>query len=154
MGRAGQQGFRAAVEAPLPAGGQVDVLLTRDGMRAAFEVSVSTPAAREQENVRKCLAAGYERVALVLAKSPRTQGTFRAAITEGLSLEDRERVSFLAPEDLPDYIAGLAPPPEPTETMVKGYRVKVSQTTVSPEEAKLRRERLAGVIARSLDRKD
>jgi hypothetical protein len=149
-----QQGFRAVVEAPLPGGGQVDVLLTRESIRAAFEVSVSTPAAWEQENVRKCLAAGYERVALVLAKSPRTQGTFRAAITEGLSAEDRERVSFLAPEDLPDYIAGLAPPPEPTETMVKGYRVKVSQTTVSPEEARVRRERLAGVIARSLDRQE
>ncbi|MDR6624837.1 type IV secretion system DNA-binding domain-containing protein [Caulobacter segnis] len=145
-----QQGFRAVVEAPLPDGGQVDVLLTRDGMRAAFEVSVSTPAAWEQENVRKCLAAGYERVALVLAKSPRTQGTFRATITEGLSAEDRERVSFLAPEDLPDYITGLAPPPEPTETMVKGYRVRVSQTTVSPEEARLRREQLAAVIARSM----
>jgi hypothetical protein len=148
-----QQGFRAVVEAPLPDGdGQVDILLTRDGIRAAFEVSVSTPAAWEQENVRKCLAAGYERVALVLAKSPRTQGRFRDTITEGLSPEERERVSFLAPEDLPDYIAGLAPPPEPTETMVKGYRVKVSQTVVSPAEAKVRRERLAGVIARSLDR--
>ena len=149
-----QQGFRATVEAPLPEGGQVDVLLARDGIRAAFEVSVSTPAAWEQENVRKCLAAGYERVALVLAKSPRTQGRFRDTITEGLSAEERERVSFLAPEDLPDYIAGLAPPPEPTESVVKGYRVKVSQTVVSPAEAKVRRDRLAGVIARSLDRQD
>lgn len=147
-----QQGFRAVVEAPLAGGGQVDVLLTRDGVRAAFEVSVSTPAAWEQENVRKCLAAGYERVALVLAKSPRTQGTFRAIITEGLSADERERVSFLAPEDLPDYIAGLAPPPEPTESVVRGYKVKVSQTAVSPEEARVRRERLAGVIARSMDR--
>jgi hypothetical protein len=149
-----QQGFRAVVEAALPDGGQVDVLLSRDGVRAAFEVSVTTPAAWEQENVRKCLAAGYERVALVLAKSPRTQSTFRATITEGLTVEERERVSFLAPEDIPDYIVGLAPAPELTETMVKGYRVKVSQKTVSPEEARVRRERLAGVIARSLDRQD
>jgi len=130
----------------------VDVLLTRDAIRAAFEVSVSTPAAWEYENVRKCLAAGFEHVALVLAKSPRTQARYRDAITDGLSAEDRARVAFLAPEDLPDYIASLAPPPEPTESIVKGYRVKVSQTTVSPEEARLRREQLATVIARSMGR--
>ena len=121
-------------------------------MRVAFEVSVTTPATWESENVRKCLDAGVDQVAVVLAKSSRTQGRFRDTVTAGLSGEERERVSFLVPEDIPDYIAGLAPPPEPTESMVKGYRVRMSQTSVSPEEAKVRRDRIAGVIARSMER--
>ena len=150
-----QHGFRATVEAPLHGGvGQVDVLVEQGTVKVAFEVSVTTPVEQERENVRKCLDAGYARVALVLAKSRATQGRYRTAIIEGLSAGERERVSFLSPEEVPDYIAALAPAPAPTESMVKGYRVKVSHTTVSPEDAKARRDTLAKLVARSLKRQD
>ena len=150
-----QHGFRATIEAPLRGGaGQVDVLLEQGEVAVAVEVSVTTPVEQERENVRKCLLAGYGRVALVLAKSKTTQGRYRAAIIDGLSAEERERVSFLSPEDVPDYIASLAPAPAPTETMVKGYRVKVSHTVVSPEDARTRRDTLAKLVAKSLKRQD
>lgn len=146
-----QQGFRATIEAPLPGGtGQIDVLLVRDDVAVAIEISVSTPVEQERENVRKCLYAGFARVGLVLAKSRTTQGRYRTLILEALSAEEREKVSFLAPEDLPDYIAALAPAPAPSETFVKGYRVRVSHAQVSPDDAKERRDRLAKVVARSL----
>ena len=149
------QGFRATIEAPLPgAKGQIDVLLERDGARVAVEVSVSTPADHERLNVRKCLSAGYERVAIVLAKSRTTQGRYRDHILDDLSEEERAQVAFLAPEDLPDYIAALAPAPAPTEALVKGYKVRVSHTSVAPEDAKERRDRLAEIVARSLKRID
>lgn len=149
------QGFRATIEAPVEGGiGQVDVLLERDDIAVAVEVSVSTPVEQERENVRKCLAAGYARVALVLAKSRATQGRYRTAILEGLGDAERERVSFLAPEDVPDFIAALAPAPAPSEMMVKGYRVKVSHIPVSPDEARERRDRLAKLVARSLRKEE
>lgn len=147
------QGFRATVEAPLAHGvGQVDVLLEREGLAVAIEVSVSTPVAQEQENIRKCLAAGYSRVAVVLAKSQKTAGRYRTTLLEALTAEERDRVSLLAPEDVPDFIASLAPAPAPAESVVKGYRVKLSHTAVSPAEAKERRDRLAKLVARSLSR--
>lgn len=152
-GLAEQQGFRATVEAPIPAGaGQVDVLLERDGITVAVEISVSTPVAQEQENVRKCLGAGFARVAVVLAKSRTTAGRYRTTILEALPASDRERVSFLAPEEVPDFIASLAPAPPPTEKVVKGYRVRLTQSQVAPEEARQRREQLTKLIARSLSR--
>jgi hypothetical protein len=148
-----QHGFRATVEAPLPGGsGQIDVLLEQGSIKVAFEVSVTTPVEAERENVRKCLDAGFARVALVLAKSRTTQGRYRTMIFEGLSPEERERVSFLAPEEVPDYIAALAPAPAPSESMVKGYRVKVSHTSVSPDEARIRRDVLAKLVVKSLKR--
>lgn len=146
-----QQGFRAIIEAPVGGGaGQVDVLIERGELRVGFEVSVSTPVERERVNLRKCLEAGFDRVALVLAKSRTTQGKYRRAVLEGLTPEELVRVSVLAPEDVPDYIALLAPAPEPTETTVKGYRVRVSHTAVSPDEARERRDKLAKLVARSL----
>ena len=150
-----QQGFKATIEAPLKDGsGQVDVLLERDGVAVAVEISVSTPVAQEQDNLRKCMDADFDRVAVVLAKSRATSGKYSAALLEGLGTEERERVSILAPEELPDYIAALAPAPPPTESIVKGYRVRVSRAAVSPEEARVRRDQLAKLVARSLQREE
>jgi hypothetical protein len=146
-----QGGLRATIEAPLPSGnGLVDVLLERDGVVAAIEISVSTPAEHEKANLRKCLDAGYPRIGVVLAKSKRTQTTYRTTLTAGLTGEEQGRVSFLSPEDLPDFIAALAPPPAPTERVVKGYKVKGTITVSSPEEAKARQDAIAKLIAKSL----
>ncbi len=146
------QGFRATIEAPLPDGtGQVDVLLSRDGLRVAVEVSITTPVEWEIENVRKCLRAGYDRVALVLAKSAKTHTRYRQAVTDAVGAD---RVTFLVPEDVPDFIASLAPVPEPSETVVRGYKVKVTRTEVSPEDAKARRDTLARLVAKTLQEKE
>jgi hypothetical protein len=145
-----QQGFRSTVEAPLPSGGQVDILLERDGLRVAAEVSVTTPAGFERGNVRKCLDAGFEHVLVVLTKSRASRERYREVILEGLTPAERDRVSFLLPEDLPGYFASLAPPPDPGETTVRGYKVRVSHSVVTPEDARERRERLARLVARSL----
>jgi hypothetical protein len=150
-----QQGFRAIIEAPIKHGsGQVDVLLERDGEQVAVEVSVSTPVEWERENLSKCLAAGYPRVAVVLAKSRTTQARYREALREGLDAEALSRLTLLSPEEVPDYIAALAPPPAPTESVVRGYKVKVSHAQLSPAEAKARRETLARLVSRSLQRDD
>ncbi len=146
-----RQGFRATIEGP-SSGGQADVVLERSGLRIAFEISVTTPTDQEQANVRKCLDAGFDRVAVVLAKSKTVQARFERAVTEGLAPEECERVACLAPEDLPDYIAGYAVPDGPSESLVKGYRVKVSRTVTSAEDARLRRDTISRVVARSLSR--
>lgn len=150
-GLAEQHGFRATIEAPI-AGGQVDVLLVRDDVTLAVEVSVSTPVDWERQNLRKCLAAGLPRVVLVLAKSERTARTYRERVVEGLSDDECGRLAILYPEQLQEFFASLAPPEEPLTNVVKGYRVKVSQTTVSPDEAKARRDTLARLVSQSLGR--
>lgn len=146
-----QNGFRATLEAPASSG-QADVVLERAGLRLAFEVSVTTPTEQEQANVAKCLAAGFDHVAVVMAKSKGVQERFRRALLADLPPGDAARVACLAPEDLPDYIAALAAAPETTEGLVKGYRVKVSRTAVTAEDARVRRETIARVVARSLSR--
>lgn len=154
-GLAESAGLKATIEATLPDGsGQVDVLIERNGVVAALEISVSTPVEHERENVRKCLRAGYPRLGVVLAKSKTTQARYAATLLEGLPDDERGRVSILTPEDIPGYIASLAPPPAPTERMVKGYKLKGTHTPSTPEEARAHREAVAKVIARSLGRRD
>jgi len=144
------QGLKATIEAAIPGGGQVDVLLEQDGAVAAVEISVSTPVEHEIENVRKCLAAGYPRVVVILAKSRATQARYETAIIDVLSEDEKKRVSFCTPEEIPEYLLSLAPKAAPKETTVRGYRVRVSQAATSAEEIRERREAVAKVIARSI----
>jgi uncharacterized protein DUF87 len=146
-----QAGLKATVEAPLPDGsGQVDVLIERDGVLAAIEISVTTPVEHEKANLQKCLAGGFPRIAVVLAKSKTVQTSYRMALRQAISDEDRERVSFLTPEELPAFIAALAPLPEQSERVVKGYRVKGSFKQTTPDDARAREDAVAKLIARSL----
>ncbi|MCW5726215.1 DUF87 domain-containing protein [Parvibaculum sp.] len=145
-----QQGFRATLEAPLKDGsGQIDVLLERDALAIAVEISVTTPTEHERKKVGRCLAVGYDQVVIVLAKSKAVQSRSHVALLEGLQDNERQRLSILAPEEVPDFIAALAPPPETSESLVKGYLVKVSRSPTTPAEAKTRRETLAKIIRRS-----
>lgn len=145
-----QHGFRGTVEAPTERG-QVDVLLERQGMRVAFEISVTTPTQQERSNVRKCLEAGFDRVALVMVKSRASQARLKASILGGLNKEEAARVVCLTPEELPDYIAGFALP-RPSETLVKGYRVVVTRAATTTDDARSRRKEIARVVARSSGR--
>jgi hypothetical protein len=150
-GLAEDSGLKATIEAPLLSGtGQVDVAIERDGFVAAIEVSVTTPVEHEQENLRRCLQCAYSRIAVVLAKSKATLGRYRSALLSVVPEADRERVSFLTPEEIPEYLSMLAPPPERREATMRGYKVTLSQRALSPQEARDRQEQLARVIARSL----
>ncbi|HEY3814579.1 MAG TPA: type IV secretion system DNA-binding domain-containing protein [Caulobacteraceae bacterium] len=148
-----QNGFRAIIEAPLPYGrGQIDVLLEQGELAVAIEVSVTTPPDWERENLRKCLDAEYAHIVLVLAKT-RGQARYREAVLSGFSPEERKRITVLAPEEVLDHVASLAPQLKPDETVVKGYKVRVTHAAIPPSEAKARRQALAKVIADSLRRR-
>ncbi len=149
-----QIGLKATIEAPLPEGGAVDVLIERDGVVAAFEISVATPVAHERENLAKCLAAPIPKIAVVLAKSARAQATYRQELSAIIPDTDRDRVTFLTPEEIPEYVLSLAPPPGPQERVVKGYKVTSSVSTLSPEEVKARRETIGRLVAGALRKID
>ncbi|MGN6396885.1 MAG: type IV secretion system DNA-binding domain-containing protein [Mucilaginibacter sp.] len=117
-------GYRASVEARTPAGdGMVDVLIERDGVTIAVEVSVTTPAAWEVHNVRKCLAAGYERV-IVCTDSAAKRRAIRQRVSAELPPPDQARVAVAASSELGALLA-VPHAAAPAEATHKGYRVRV-----------------------------
>jgi hypothetical protein len=58
---ANERGFRVVIEEPVP-GGQVDVGLHRENLSIACEISVTSTAEYEAQNLAKCLRAGFGRV--------------------------------------------------------------------------------------------
>lgn len=146
-GLAEERGFRAVIEEGV-AGGQVDVGLHRGELAIACEISVTSTAPYEARNIAKCLSAGFTHVLAVAADAKRLRAVEKAA-REALSESEVSRVVFLTPEGVADALDAFTPPVEEA-TVVRGYKVKVSRTFVSEDEAGDRRATVARVIAQSL----
>jgi hypothetical protein len=119
-----EYGYRAGIEVPTPDGkGLVDVLLEKEGKRIAIEISVSTNAEWELHNVQKCLAAGYEQIAVCTAsQSKLTQ--IQSLVEANLSRDELSRVHVISPEGVQSLFV-TEQPKKNAPTVIKGYRVKV-----------------------------
>lgn len=144
--------FRASIEETILDGaGRVDVSLIRGERRIACEISVTTNQDHELGNIEKCLAAGYSEVVLV-GSNERHIKALAKFITANLDESQQGKVRYVVPEGLMEYLDSVGEPTEPTEQMVRGYKVRTVQQVVDPKEADGRRQAIAEVIARSLSR--
>ena len=147
-----ERGYRATIEEPILDGaGSVDVSLTKGELRIACEISVTSTRDQELGNIEKCLAANYDQVILVSSHA-RHLNTLQKFITPNLELDVTERVFFLLPEAMIAHLDTLDAGAQATEETVRGYTVKVTHQQVDNEEAQARRQTIAGVIARSLNK--
>jgi hypothetical protein len=143
------KGYRATVEEPLPSGGKVDVALRREGHSLACEISVTTGAGHEIGNVEKCLAAGFDEVVL-LSLSRGTLGKVREALDLRLPPGAAARVRYMSPEEF--FTSLDAPAPEPEESMVAGYKVKVRYRPPEGEAASHKSKAVTEILMKSLKR--
>lgn len=150
-GLAEERGFRVGIEEGVE-GGQVDVALHRDDLSIACEISVTSKADYEAQNLAKCLRAAFQQV-WAIAPDQKRRRAIEDAARRRLSEDDIKRVVFLTTEDIVPMLDGL-PTLATTDPIVRGYKVKVSRTTVSAADAKDRRDTIARVVANSIRRLD
>lgn len=144
-----ERGFRAELEFELEAGGRVDLVITPEDTagdapeRIAVEISVTTGLEHELENARKCLAAGFDHVALL---SP--QASFRASLQREIGSLDAAagQLAVYAPDEFLSWLQALPR----SRTRVAGYLVRTQTSAEASVDE--RRARLNQVIAGSLAR--
>jgi Type IV secretion-system coupling protein DNA-binding domain len=147
---AASKGWKATIEKQILDGlGSVDVALERGGESVACEISVSTGIDHEIGNIRKCLAADFAHVALVL---PERKALARAkdAVRTTLSEEESKRVRVLTPEELFEFLDTLDAQGAAREENVRGYKVKVKYRAVGDAEEKARKQAISDVILGAL----
>jgi len=147
-------GFRVLIEyAVLGTTGSVDVALLRgEQLVLACEISVSSTAEQELQNVLKCLAAGFEQVAVV-STNARALKKVEKLIEQLVAKIDRPRVLCLTPEQLVSLIEELGREPVETETTVRGYKVKTRHKQLGEKEQAAREKAVHRVIAQSVKRR-
>lgn len=142
------KGFHAVIEQPILDGaGRVDVSLAREAMKVACEISVTTGRDYELGNIEKCLAAGYTHVLFVSSDARHLKAMAKLA-KSNVEEADLVKVRFHSPEEALAFLDSLVGAPE--ESTVRGYKVKVTRSVVSQDEAERRQKAVAGVIARNL----
>jgi hypothetical protein len=119
-----EYGYKANIEVPTPDGkGQIDIVLEKNIHRIAIEISVTTSATWELHNVQKCLAAGYDTVA-VCSTSQTKIAQIQALMQNTLSPQEQSKVRVIAPDHIHTLFMREEPKKE-SVTLIKGYRVKV-----------------------------
>jgi len=145
-------GFRAVIEEPtLDGQGKVDVGLHIGNKRIGCEVSLTTTPAQEIENIKKCLAAGYDQVVLCSPKIKRLKAT-EDLTAKQLKKAERKKLRFFQPEQLLQHLNELAAKEASSDKRVKGYRVKVEYKAQGEGEKDEKREAIANVIMQAMKR--
>jgi hypothetical protein len=146
------RGYRATIEQQILDGlGSVDVALEQGERRIACEISVSSTPEQELGNVQKCLAAGFDQVAVVSAEKKALAKT-RELIAGKLGAAKLARVHFFTPEELFAFLETQEARTASREDTVKGYKVRVQFRPVGEQEKDTRRQAISQVILGALKR--
>lgn len=147
---ASSRGWKATVEKEILDGmGSVDVALERESQSVAVEISISTGIEHEIGNIRKCLAAGFGHVVLILPER-KAVARAREAVMASLGGGDAAKVRVLTPEDFFEFAGSLDAGAAGREEHVRGYKVKVQYRAMGDAEEKARKAAISGVILGAL----
>lgn len=144
------KGYRATIEATTSDGnGKVDVLLEKEGVQIACEVSVTTDVNWEMHNIRKCLDAGYSQVVSCVAEGKNLK-LFQAKIKETFTEPEQLKILVTTAEEFFNHLSAGDKSEPPPETIIKGYRVNVYYGDVTDREMKQKRESMTKIVTDSL----
>lgn len=144
------KGYRAVIESVTPDGkGKVDVVIAASSITIACEVSVTTDCDWELHNVQKCVAAGYTAV-FVCCTNNNTMEALQKKVAEAFDESVREKIVITSPDGLFTFLDSITVTPSPTETTMKGYRVKVEYDSLSQDEIKRKQESISKIVLDSL----
>ncbi len=136
-----------------------DLILRKGDLAIAVEIGVTTTTDHEFGNVKKCLAAGYTRVAVISPGRERLKA-IAEAVQAGLGSEATAKVSYHTPDDFIAELRKLAPkiknqalPQTPGERMTLGYKVRTHGPALSLDEQKAKEEIAVKMMAEAMKRK-
>jgi type IV secretion system coupling TraD/TrwB family protein len=147
-------GFRSTIERPVENQCSVDLFLEREGQAIACEISITTTIDHEVGNVVKCIKAGFPKVAVICIDEERLR-KIEAAISGSLGKDAAARVEYHQPDQFIAFLKILPTPvlkaPEP-ETR-RGWKIKRSTPSLSPEERVQKEDVAIRSIAEAMRRK-
>ena len=156
-------GFLSDIEKQLVKGSNeaADLVLELRSSRLviAVEIAISPNINHEFENVQKCLAAGFGRVA-VIATGRKLLADISAAVQSGLGSEAAAKVSYHTPDEFLIELQNLAktaaatPPAEPAAKTVTrlGFAVTRNFPQLSPEEQRLSQQSVHEVALKAIQK--
>lgn len=138
-------------EAVLDGLGHVDVALRKGDQSVACEISVTTGADHEVQNIQKCLAAEFQHVLLVSTEK-KTLNRVRQQVAAELGAPELARVRYGTPEEAFEILEGIEAEAAVTTGTVRGYAVKVRQVPTRDGDKTAKRQLLSKIIGKGIGR--
>jgi hypothetical protein len=127
-------GFVATLEKQVFGGiGKVDVALENETTKIAVEIAVTNTVDYEVQNIQKCLASGFDKVA-VISNDIKHLANIRRKAEIAIAENQLSKVNFLEPEHFHLFLEKLNIESPSQETKVKGYTVNISYKETSQSE--------------------
>lgn len=138
-----EYGFGVSVEAKCTnSDGAIDVLLNGEKTTIAIEVSITTSAEHELQNLKKCLAEPLDQI-LCISPDDAHRIAIQNLCIEELPQVQFNRLTFLNPSSLNEYIAQFD---ERETTLIRGYEVIVKTQQSDPRDVEYRKNRIKQVL--------
>ena len=150
-----QHGFVATLEKQVFGGvGKVDVALESESFKIACEVAVTNTVDYEIQNIQKCLASGFDKVA-VISTDAKHLANIRRRAESLIASEQLTNVYFLEPENFHLFLDKLntdsAVPPHTGK--VKGYTVNSGFKKTPKAETETRKQTVFEILSNVIKRK-
>jgi len=84
----------------------VDLVLKKDDVRVAVEISETSRTDYEVSNIQKCLEAGYDYVVSV-SSDEKFLSLLKTEVKKSFSFKERERIRFCLPRKLTGFLTGI-----------------------------------------------
>jgi len=102
-------GWKAVIEERIPRSLEsVDVGLRKDDIRVAIEISSTSRAEQEIQNIRKCLDAGYDYV-LSICDDEKILQSIKKEARKSFTAREKERIRFYLSEQVKEFLSSVAP---------------------------------------------
>lgn len=146
-------GFVATLEKQVFGGvGKVDVAFENEYLKIACEIAVTNTVDYELQNIQKCLASGFDKVA-VISTDTKHLASIRRKVESIISTEQLSKVHFLEPDNFHLFLESLSIQQEQREKKVKGYTVNIGFKKQSEAETQTRKQTIFEVITNLIRRK-
>lgn len=123
------------------------MLLEKNGLKIAFEISETNKPTYEVKNIKKCLKAGCIPVVMV-SKSKYHLMNIQELADKELSDKDKELIQYLQPDEIPNFLDQFILEPSRKEEVVKGYRIVTEFDDEDNSKIKNLKSQLARVFKR------
>lgn len=136
-----ERGFQATIEKETKKGGRVDVVLQRDRLMIAFEVSVTNKADYEVKNIEKCIDEKVDLIVMV-SNNAKHLLNIEKLVIEKISKSKLKKVKFISPSEIPSLLDSFSHPVEMKQEVIKGFRVTTNFENTSVSDSKSIREHI------------
>ena len=128
-------GWKVTIEERIPRSLEsVDVGLRKDDMRIALEISTTSKADQEIQNIRKCLDAGYDHVISVCDDEKSLQ-SIKKEVRKSFTSREKERIKFYPPEQVKDFLSSVTPPRIVSEKGIVSEQIPKEKELLDTNEA-------------------